>query len=187
MRESEALERGVAAYHDRVARTGREVEEMEFVLRSVARQAGNVAAAVRLLNGTRALRKRLSVKVVRRWVSESFADRYQQIVEERMDDIERLAGQRALLFAEETRVATELAVGKTTNALNGDKPTEAREFSTTARNLSQVRATEIEKSRLMRDQPTDIHDFNLSEAVEELRDLLGTKPVAIEGEAEEID
>jgi hypothetical protein len=187
MRESETLERGVAAYHDRVARTGFTVEDMEIVLTQVALQAGNVGRAVRILNANGAGSKgRFSVQVVRRWVRESFADRYAAIVEDKMDDIQRLMGERMMFLAEETIDVTHQAVQKTGTALKKGEPTDARDYSTAARNLSQVTANTADKSRLLRDRPTEIVDFELGDAIEELRELVGPKPKAIDGEAEEI-
>ena len=52
-RASAEFERGIADYHDRVARTGFSVVEVDTVLQTVAFQTGNVRAVVKILNGRR--------------------------------------------------------------------------------------------------------------------------------------
>jgi hypothetical protein len=42
-----------------------------------------------------------------------------------------------------------------------------------------VHANSVDKGRLLLDQPTEIREFNLREAVDELKELLGTKPETI--------
>jgi hypothetical protein len=183
-RSDRMLERAPAAYNDRVGRIPYTLEEVEFYLFTVAVQHGNAASAARILKNNRPPGfKSITAQTLQRWVAGMFADRYNQIVEERMPEIQRQAATRLMALVEKAAVATELAVDKTETALKKDA-IEPRDLGPTARSLSQVHANTHQQQRLMQERPTEIKDFNMREVVDELKELLGTKPApTIDAEA----
>ena len=68
-----------------------------------------------------------------------------------------------------------------------EKAGDVRDLATSARNLSQVQVNSVEKARLLRDQPTEVHSL---ESLDELVGILqaaGVVPAKmIEVEAEEV-
>jgi hypothetical protein len=157
-------------------------ENTELVLRLLALNGGNVRRTQRQL-----VAEGLKVPegTINHWSRVTHVSRYAQIQEELQGEVARRMGARALEIAAKSMDATELAVCKAQTALENDE-LEPRDLGPTARNLSQVHANSVDKGRLLLDQPTEIKEFNMTEAINELKELLGTKPVAIEGEAAEV-
>lgn len=159
------------------------VAEIEFVLREVALQGGNYAAAIRVLN--EATTRKWRASTIKKWCEITYSARYRQLFEEQLEEGMRAMGVRAFELADKAhRVTSDLVddVGKRRKEL------EPKELAPAARNISQVATSATEKAQALLGQPTShVKVDSLPELVGELQQLIGTKHETVDGEAEEVD
>lgn len=160
-------------------------EQIDACLMVIATQGGQIRRSVPLL------RHRLGITVseatLRTWKNETHSERYFELQEDYGDSIARRAAARSMEIAELASDGVETFVQKAIDGAARIEPVTAgdvRDLATSARNLSQVQVNSVEKARLLRDQPTEVHSL---ESLEELVGVLQAagvvkQPEPIDGE-----
>lgn len=152
--------------------------EIEIALRTLAMNSGNLRATERQLAANDFP---VPYSTLRRWAGELHATRYQEIKKRVVPELQAIIAERCeelalSATALESQMMREL-VGKTDD-MNG------RDLSTALRNVSTTKGINVDKARIMRDQPTEIpsEDRSMREIVRGLerfglvkvhRELLG--------------
>lgn len=164
-------------------------EEIDLVLVTVAVNAGNVTRSLKILkeHDPQAFGK-LGAETVRSWKGELYEQRYFELQEEHSAAIAHRAAARSMEIADLAAVGVEKFVVKAIEGAEKIIPetaAEARDLATSARNLSQVQVNSVEKARLLRDQPTEVHSLeSLDELVATLQ-AAGVVPGVVDAEAVE--
>lgn len=162
-------------------------EQIDVCLMVVAMYGGRVRTALRELSESYGFKPH--EQQVAKWKNELYADRYRELQEEYADAIARRAAARAMELSELAADGVEKFLHKALGAadqIEAETVADIRDLATSARNISQVQANSIEKARLMRDQPTDLHALeSLDELVDVLRAAGVVRELPVDADAEE--
>lgn len=143
-------------------------EEIELGLRTLVLTGGNAAAAARRLASMEDPRP-IDRRTLQHWKEDRFAHRYEQLVAEIRADLTTNVADQAMGLAEEV-AEVEAELIRETRAKLKDIP--AQHLARSALALAQVRSTNVQTARLLREQPTQISEIrDPAEILAELRDL----------------
>lgn len=160
------------------------LEDVLFSLRLLAYNNSNA-------NGTAAqLENDYNLKVhpitLRKWMRESFPQRYVQIQHQLANEINEKLAATTIDLAAKAGAAQELALDRTIDEIDNIDP---KYLGGTVRNLAQAGSANIEKARLLREQPTEIvRNQTPDDAIKLLRELgLLKDSETVESSAREIE
>lgn len=165
-------------------------EEIDLTLTVLATNGGNITRTLSILRGhDKDVFGKLTKDTVLDWKNELHHHRYCELQDEYADSIARRAAARSMEIAELASAGVESFVQKAIDGaatITPATPADVRDLATSARNLSQVQVNSIEKARLLRDQPTEVHSLeSLEELVGVLQAAGVVKNATIDGEAVE--
>lgn len=152
-------------------------EEVERALLALAESSGNAEAAARMLEADGL---RIDSRTLRRWRSDTHAERYATIHGEVLPKLRAKAADRHMALAE---LQMDVSQAMTERLGAGLEDIPVRDLPGGIRNVDTAAAINTDKAALLRDQPTQIVRRSFDEIKRELR----AKGVILDGTVVDLD